>query len=65
MPKPYHKEHLYKNEDDLYQKLSQIIEKGLPSEFRKGELRKYFRRYDWKVVGPLYDNLFERLKDNS
>ena len=65
MPRAYHKKHLYKNEDDLYQKLSQIIEKGLPSEFCKGELRKYFRRYDWKVVGPLYDNLFERLKDNS
>lgn len=63
MPKAYHKEHLYKDEDELYQKLSQLLKKGIPPEFRQERLRKHFRRYDWKIVGPIYDNLFDRLKD--
>ncbi len=64
IPKEDHKNHFYKSDDELYQKLKSTILnlKGFKnSEF----LKNYVARYDWSNLAPFYDATFDTLIHSS
>jgi glycosyltransferase involved in cell wall biosynthesis len=59
IPREYHSDNLYDNEDDLYEKTSQAIKNS--KNLRKDTLSNIAQQFDWKIMAPEYDTVFSAL----
>lgn len=58
IPHDFHAQHLYETEEELFEKLQQLI---LPSKaFTQHDIfRKWVAHYDWQQLAPVYDQKME------
>lgn len=56
LPVDMHEDHIYTNEDDLYNKLHLCISNI--DEIRKKKFSILAKKYDWSKMAPAYDELF-------
>ena len=59
IPEAFHSRLLYKNEEDLLEKIIAFIKD--PASFHGLSPREWVVAYDWEVLGPLYDDAFEKV----
>lgn len=59
IPTAFHSQLLYHNPADLLTKMIAFLEQ--PSSFQDLLTRDWVSQYDWKTLGPLYDDTFEEL----
>lgn len=60
LPEAFHQKHIYKDENDLYKKLISAIMDI--SNVRKTKLSSIADKFDWKLMAPVYDELFSSFK---
>jgi hypothetical protein len=56
LPVEMHDDHIYKNENDLYDKLCLVITRI--DSARKTNMRSIAEQYDWSKMTTVYDELF-------
>jgi hypothetical protein len=61
LPEKYHENFLYKNRDDLIEKLISIISDYTRYEKIQGRLSQEMRSFLWENVISRYDNVLDRL----
>ena len=59
LPEELHNNHLYNDENELYDKVKNCILNI--NEIRKTKIRDEFKKYDWTTMCPVYDKLFSSI----
>ena len=59
LPEELHNNHLYNDENELYDKVKNCILNI--NEIRKTKIRDEFKKYDWTTMFPVYDKLFSSI----
>ena len=59
LPEELHNNHLYDNENELYDKVKDCILNI--NKIRKTKIRNEFIKYDWTIMCPVYDKLFSSI----
>jgi hypothetical protein len=49
-----HEEHLYDTDDELFNKVSELLMNGLPKQ--NTDFRQWVQGYDWNESGSIYDD---------
>ena len=63
LPQRFHKDHIYQNKEDLYQKLAWAI-KNITT-VRNSDIRKIATKYDWSNIISKYESIFSDVLNNN
>lgn len=63
LPQRFHKDHIYQNTEDLYQKLAWAI-KNITT-VRNSDIRKIATKYDWSNIISKYESIFSDVLNNN
>ncbi len=59
LPEKFHKDHIYRDKTDLFDKLKECILNI--NEKRNNQFSQIAQPFDWNTMAPIYDNLFRDL----
>ena len=59
LPQKFHKDHIYRDKTDLFDKLKECILNI--DDKRNNQFSQIAQPFDWNTMAPIYDNLFRDL----